>query len=155
MLFSLLPTTVLAAGNYPAANAVSVDGGKSFQSPSKLYYKNGDGNKTFSGNAGDYNAHYDSATGTLTLNGYDGGSITVGGANNYTDITVVLIGTNIINGSLTNDVGGDITITTSTESGGTLSITKKASDSSNAAIGIETGWSASYDSGKVTIDGQC
>ena len=151
MLFSLLPTTVLAAGNYPAANAVSVDGGKSFQSPSKLYYKNGDGNDTFSGNAGDYNAHYDSATGTLTLNGYDGGSITVGGANNYTDITVVLIGTNIINGSLTNDVGGDITITS--ESGGTLSITKKISDSNNAAIGIETGWSSSYDSGKVTITG--
>ena len=151
MLLSLLPTTVLAAGNYPAANAVSVDGGKSFQSPSKLYYKNGDGNDTFSGNAGDYNAHYDSATGTLTLNGYDGGSITVGGANNYTDITVVLIGTNIINGSLTNDVGGDITITS--ESGGTLSITKKISDSSNAAIGIETGWSSSYDSGKVTITG--
>ena len=148
MLLSLLPTTALAAG-YPGPTAVFVDGGKSFYD-GRLYYKKGDPDKGFTGNENDYIAHYDPDTGTLTLNGYSGGSIKVGGSINYTDITVVLKGTNTINGSLENAVGGDITVTSS--DGGTLSISKTTSGS-NPAIGIETGLSASYTTGNVMIKG--
>lgn len=148
MLLSLLPTTAFAAGN-PDPTAVFVDGGKSFYN-NRLYYKKGDQDKNFTGNEGDYIAHYNPATGTLTLNGYSGGSISVGGVK-CSDITVVLIGTNTINdGSITSDMGGDITITS--ESGGTLTITKTTSGS-NPAIGIETGLSGSYTTGNVTIKG--
>ena len=147
MLFSLLPTTAFAAGN-PDPTAVFVDEGKSFYN-NRLYYKKGDQDKNFTGNEGDYIAHYNPATGTLTLNGYSGGSILVGGVK-CSDITVVLKGTNTINGSLENAVGGDITVTSS--DGGTLSISKTTSGS-NSAIGIETGLSASYTTGNVTIKG--
>ena len=147
MLLSLLPTTAFAAGN-PDPTAVFVDGGKSFYN-NRLYYKKGDQDKNFTGNEGDYIAHYNPATGTLTLNGYSGGSISVGGVK-CSDITVVLKGTNTINGSLENAVGGDITVTSS--DGGTLSISKTTSGS-NPAIGIETGLSASYTTGNVTIKG--
>ena len=147
MLLSLLPTTAFAAGN-PDPTAVFVDGGKSFYN-NRLYYKKDDQDKNFTGNEGDYIAHYDPATGTLTLNGYSGGSISVGGVK-CSDITVVLKGTNTINGSLTNDVGGDITVTS--ESGGTLSISNETSGP-NPAIGIETGLVSSYTTGNVTIKG--
>ena len=76
MLLSLLPTTALAAG-IPDPTAVFVDGGKSFYN-NRLYYKKGDPDKGFTGNENDYIAHYDPDTGTLTLNGYSGGSISVG-----------------------------------------------------------------------------
>ena len=135
------------AGN-PDPTVVFVDGGKSFYN-NRLYYKKGDQDKNFTGNEGDYIAHYNPATGTLTLNGYSGGSISVGGVK-CSDITVVLKGTNTINGSLENAVGGDITVTSS--DGGTLSISKTTSGS-NPAIGIETGLSASYTTGNVTIKG--
>lgn len=147
MLLSLLPTTAFAAGN-PDPTAVFVDEGKSFYN-GRLYYKSGDDDKNFSGNKDDYIAHYDPDTGTLTLNGYSGGSISVGGVK-CSDITVVLKGTNTINGSLENAVGGDITVTSS--DGGTLSISKTTSGS-NSAIGIETGLSASYTTGNVRIKG--
>ena len=147
MLLSLLPTTAFAAGN-PDPTAVFVDEGKSFYN-GRLYYKSGDDDKNFTGTKDNYIAHYNPDTGTLTLNGYSGGSISVGGVSR-SDITVVLIGTNTINGSLTNEVGGDITVTS--ESGGTLSISKTTSGS-NSAIGIETGLSASYTNGNVTIKG--
>ena len=147
MIVGMLPTTVLAAGN-PDPTAVFVDGGKSFYN-NRLYYKKGDQDKNFTGNEGDYIAHYNPATGTLTLNGYSGGSISVGGVK-CSDITVVLKGTNTINGSLENAVGGDITVTSS--DGGTLSISKTTSGS-NSAIGIETGLSSSYTTGNVTIKG--
>ena len=80
---------------------------------------------------------------------WSGGSISVGGVK-CSDITVVLKGTNTINGSLENAVGGDITVTSS--DGGTLSISKTTSGS-NPAIGIETGLSGSYTTGNVTITG--
>lgn len=147
MALSLLPTTALAAG-IPGPTAVFVDGGKSFYN-NRLYYKKGDPDKGFTGNENDYIAHYNPATGTLTLNGYSGGSISVGGVK-CSDITVVLKGTNTINGSLENAVGGDITVTSS--DGGTLSISKTTSGS-NPAIGIETGLSGSYKTGNVTIKG--
>ena len=148
MLLSLLPTTALAADNHPDASNVFVDGGKSFYN-NRLYYKKGDQDKKFTGNEGDYIAHYNPATGTLTLNGYSGGSISVGGVK-CSDITVVLKGTNTINGSLENAVGGDITVKSS--DGGTLSISETTSGS-NPAIGIETGLSGSYTTGNVTIKG--
>ena len=149
MLFSLLPTTALAAGIYPEASAVFVDGNKSFYNPSRLYYKNNNPKDSFTGTPTDYNAAYDPATGTLTLNDYSGGSISTGGTN--ADITVVLKGTNTIkDGSLMNDMGGDITITS--DCGGTLSITNTLSNS-NDAIGIEAGLSGSYSTGNVTITG--
>lgn len=145
MALSLLPTTALAAG-IPNVSSVFVDGKKQFYD-GRLYYRKGDESKNFTGNENDYIAHYDPTTGKLTLNGYSGGSISVGGVK-CSDITVVLKGTNTINGSLANDVGGDITIT----GNGTLSITNTLSGS-NPAIGIETGWSASYKTGNVTIKG--
>lgn len=146
MLLSLLPTTALAAGTYPAASEVCVDGSKYFGDPSYYYFKN-----NASGCSNDptgYNAYYNPTTGTLTLDGYNGGSITVGGTRSK--ITVVLKGTNTItNGSLTSAWGGDITVTSS--SGGTLSITNTLNDS-NAAIGIETGYGPQT-TGNVTITG--
>ena len=148
MLLSLLPTTALAAGSYPDANEVCVDDGKYFAEPGKLYYKNGDAANNFTGSESNYNAHYDPNTGTLTLDGYDGGSITAGGPKSK--ITVVLKGTNTINGNLVNSRGGDITITS--ESGGTLSITNTLSGS-YSAIGIEAGFSSSYKTGNVTVKG--
>lgn len=146
MLLSLLPTAALAAGTYPAASEVCVDGSKYFGDPSNYYFKN-----NASGCSNDptgYNAYYNPTTGTLTLDGYNGGSITVGGTRSK--ITVVLKGTNTItNGSLTSAWGGDITVTSS--SGGTLSITNTLNDS-NAAIGIETGYGPQT-TGNVTITG--
>ena len=147
MIVGMLPTTAFAASN-PDPTVVFVDGGKSFYN-NRLYYKKGDQDKNFTGNEGDYIAHYNPATGTLTLNGYSGGSISVGGVK-CSDITVVLKGTNTINGSLENAVGGDITVTSS--DGGTLSISETTSGS-NSAIGIETGLSSSYTTGNVTIKG--
>ena len=148
MLLSLLPTTALAAS--PDASNVFVNGNITFYNPTRLYYKNGDSDASFTGTSTDFNAAYDPATGTLTLNGYSGGSIKVGGTG-QTDITVVLIGTNTINdGSLEHAVGGNITITS--DSGGKLSITRTLSNS-NPAIGIETGWPTSYETGNVTIKG--
>lgn len=145
MLLSLLPTTALATGN-PDPTAVSVNGGISFSS-SNLYYTNGA--SACSNNSTGWNAAYDPTTGTLTLDGYSGGSIRTGGTD--ADITVVLKGTNTINdGSLMNDMGGDITITS--DCGGTLSITNTLSNS-NPAIGIEAGLSGSYQTGNVTITG--
>ena len=148
MLLSLLPTTVLAADTYPAATAVSVDG-KSFGKPGKLYYKNNDTAETFTGTATDYNAAYDETTGVLTLQDYNGGSIIAGGATTA-NITIKLLGNNTVTGSVSSDMGGDITITS--DSSGTLSITNTLSDSKNA-IGIEAGLSGSYTTGKVTIMG--
>ena len=148
MLLSLMPGTVLAAS--PDASNVYVDGDKNFYNSTRLYYINGDSDGNFTGNASNYNAAYDPATGTLTLKDYNGKGIMVGGVGR-TDITVKLVGTNIINdGSLENAVGGDITVTSS--DGGTLSITRTL-NGSNAAIGIETGLSASYTTGNVTIKG--
>ena len=104
MLLSLLPTTALAA--YPSPTSVSVDGGKRFSSPSQLYYKNDDDAGSFSGSDTDYNAHYDPNTGTLTLNGYDGGKIALDGAERK-DLTIKLIGDNKIT------VNGDMGIVVS------------------------------------------
>ena len=146
MLFSLLPTTALAVDTYPNAGEVCVDGSKYF-APGHHYFRNGEA--ACSDNSSNYNAYYDPNSGTLTLNGYNGGSITAGGTKSK--ITVVLVGDNTItNGSLTSPFGGDITVTSS--SGGTLSITNTLSDS-NAAIGIEAGLSGSYTTGNVTIKG--
>ena len=146
MLLSLLPTTALAA-SYPDASSVSVDGNKYFGEPGSYYFRNGE--SACSKDPTGYNAYYNPTTGTLTLDGYNGGSITAG--ETVADITVVLKGTNTIHdGSLENAVGGDITVTSS--DGGTLSISKTTSGS-NPAIGIETGLSASYTTGNVTIKG--
>ena len=136
-------------GDYPAATAVSVDGGKSFGEPGKLYFKNGDSDDKFTGTSTNYNAWYNPNTGMLTLRDYNGKGITVGGANRR-DITIVLIGTNRINNDLLDsDMGGDITVTSS--SGGTLSIYAPDSDNS-AAWGIVTGY-GNYNTGSVTITG--
>ena len=91
MLLSLLPTTALAADSYPDPTAVSVDGDKRFSS-SNLYYKNEDSACSYEST--DYNAHYDPNTGTLTLNGYDGGKIALDGAEQK-DLTIKLIGDKI------------------------------------------------------------
>ena len=136
-----------ATGDYPAASAVSVDGGKYFGEPGCYYFKNGA--SACSKDPNNYNAYYDPNTGTLTLNGYNGGTIAAGGTGSK--ITVVLIGTNSINnGELDSPYGGDITVTSS--GGGTLSITQTITNS-NAAIGIRAGYSGSFNTGNVTVKG--
>ena len=147
MLLSLLPTTALAAGTYhPKANEVSVDDGKYFAEPGAYYFRNGE--KTCSKDSKGSNATYNPTTGTLTLDGYKGGSIMAGGTKSK--ITVVLVGENFINnGSLTSAWGGDIIVTSS--NGGTLSITNTLSGS-NPATGIETGY-GNISTGNVTIEG--
>ena len=156
MLLSLLPTTALAAGNYPAAGAVSVDGGKDFSS--SLYYKNGDSEDNFTGTSpSDCNAYYDSATGILTLNGYDGGRITLGGAS-YRDLTIKLIGNNTVTvgsdaGIVTTSTGCNIIITADSSSG-KLTINVTSNDSSNGAVtGIGNNLATGAVSGNVTITG--
>ena len=147
MLLSLLPTTALAAGTYPAANVVSVDGGKTFTT-GRLYFRNGEDD--CSSNSTDYNAYYDPTTGTLTLKNYNGKGISVGGAL-HANITVKLVGTNTINGGvLESSVAGDIIITS--DSKGTLSITHTL-DGGNDAIGIKTGLTSGQTTGNVTIKG--
>ena len=156
MLLSLVPAmgvTALAAGNYPAANAVFVDGDKNFSSGS--YYKNKDAAGSFSGSDTDYNAHYDSTTGTLTLNGYNGGRITLGGASDR-DLTIKLIGSNTVTvgsdaGIVAKSTGCNIIITADNGSSGKLTITA-ASDSGDA-YGIGTGLASGAVSGNVTIKG--
>ena len=146
MLLTMVPITALAADTYPKANEVSVDGGKYFAEPGCYYFKNGATACTKDPKGS--NATYDPITGTLTLDGYNGGSIEVGGTESK--ITVVLVGKNSINnGSLTSAWGGDITVTS--DSSGTLSISKTTSGS-NPAIGIETGY-GSIPTGNVTIKG--
>ena len=147
MLLSLLPTTALAADTYPTASEVCVDGNKYFGEPGSYYFKNNASacSKVPTG----YNAYYNPTTGTLTLDGYSGGSITAGGTD--ADITVVLKGTNTINGNLVNSRGGDITITS--ESGGTLSITNTTDTYTGALIGIAAGYGGSFTTGNVTIEG--
>ena len=143
MLLTLVPAAVSAAGTYPAASAVSVDGGKSF-STGRLYFRNGEAN--CSSDSTDYNAYYEPTTGTLTLKNYNGKGIAVGGALRA-DITVKLVGTNTINdGILESSDGGNITITS--DSSGTLSITHTL-NGSNDAIGIKTGLASSYTTGKT------
>ena len=147
MIVGMLPTTALAADDYPAANVVSVDGGKTFTT-GRLYFRNGEDD--CSSNSTDYNAYYDPTTGTLTLKNYNGKGISVGGAL-HANITVKLVGTNTINGGvLESSVGGDITITS--DSKGTLSITHTL-NGGNDAIGIKTGLSSSHTTGNVTIKG--
>ena len=143
------PVMPTATGDYPAASAVSVDGGKYFGEPGCYYFKNGA--SACSKDPNNYNAYYDPNTGTLTLNGYNGGTIAAGGTGSK--ITVVLIGTNSINnGELDSPYGGDITVTSS--GGGTLSITNTQTiTNSNAAIGIRAGYSGSFNTGNVTVKG--
>ena len=136
-----------ATGSYPTASEVCVDGNKYFGEPGCYYFKNGA--SACSKDPNNYNAYYNPNTGTLTLNGYKGRSITVGGTG--PKVTVVLIGNNSINdGNLDKPYGGDITVTSS--SGGKLSITQTIT-SSDAAIGIEAGYSGSFQTGNVTITG--
>lgn len=156
MLLSLVPAmgvTALAADSYPAANAVFVDGDKDFSS--QRYYRNTDTAGNFTGTSTDYNAHYDSATGTLTLNGYEGGRITLGGAS-YRDLTIKLIGNNTVTvgsgaGIVANSTGCNITITADNGSSGKLTIT--ATSGSGDAYGIGTGLASGAVSGNVTIKG--
>ena len=154
MLLTMLPITALAAG-IPDPTFVSVDGGKGFASPTKLYYKNGDTEDHFTGSSTDYNAAYDPATGTLTLNDYDGGRISLGGAAAY-DLTIKLIGHNTVTvndgygdvGIDTNGSGSNITITADS-SGSTLTIDLTANDKTVA--GINNHLVGSVTSGNVTI----
>ena len=154
MLLSLLPTTALAAA-YPSPTAVLVDGEKPFGSPSQLYYKNGDTKDNFKGTPTDYNAAYDEATGTLTLNGYSGGQITLGGAS-ASDLTIKLIGDNVVtvnglnSGIKSTCGGGNITITADSGSKGTLTI--NVTNNSSGAVGIDN-FNGAGANGNVTIKG--
>ena len=146
MLLSLLPTTALAAGYYDKVevNGILLQNGYYLESNSSEGAKTG----AFTTAPTPYVAWY--KDGVLTLNDYDGKGIETQGVA-AGELTVKLIGTNSINnGSLVSDNGGDITVTS--DSSGTLSISKTTSGS-NPAIGIETGLSGSYTTGNVTITG--
>lgn len=148
MLLSLLPTTALAANYY---DKVKVNG---------ILLQNGYYLETNSSTSAETGANTEPTTyvawykdGVLTLNNFTGkddyGIETQGVAAG--ELTVKLIGSNSINnGALVSDNGGDITVTS--DSSGTLSISKTTSGS-NPAIGIETGLSGSYTTGNVTIKG--
>ena len=148
MLFSLLPTTALAA--YPGAASVNIDGNKPFGSPSKLHFKNNDPTDSFSGSATDYNAAYDPTTGTLTLWNYNGGQITLG---ETSDLTIKLIGDNTVtvngyDGIVAPGNGGNITITADSSSTLTINVTSDSGD----AVGIDN-YYGSGTNGDVTIKG--
>lgn len=158
MLLSLLPTTALAA-DYPDPTAVSVDGGKKFSNPSQLYYKNEDVAGSFSGTSpSDSNAHYDPVTGTLTLNGYNGGKIALEGAEQK-DLTIKLIGNNKI--TVNGDMGiavmsspkSNITITAESGSNGTLTINVTSGPDGGGAVGIGNNTATGSKRGNVTIKG--
>lgn len=143
-------------GAIPDANAVTVDGGKAFADPGKLYFKNG-GEATTTDSSG-YNAKYDPSTGVLELNGYRGGPIAIGGAVEA-DITIRLVGDNVITSSgqfgIVNHHGGDITITTITaDSDATLTI--NVTNAAQEAIGIACDRTESYPgcSRAITIGGK-
>ena len=75
MLVGMMPMatgTAFAENSKPAATAVSVDG-KSFNT-GRLYYKNKDADKNFTGSESDYNAYYNPDDGVLTLKDYEGGT---------------------------------------------------------------------------------
>ena len=135
MLLTLLPTTALAA-DYPGPTYVSVDGGKSFTAD-KLYFKNGE--TQCSADSANYNAHYDPTTGTLTLNGYDGGAIVLGGAEQG-DLTIKLMGNNTIHSTTSqhgvagNTASGSITITADSSSD---TLTINVSNSTSYVYGID------------------
>ena len=155
-LLSGMGMTALAAG-IPDPTFVSVDGGKGFASPSKLYYKNGDTEDNFSGDDTSYNAAYDPATGTLTLNDYDGGRISLGESGLVNYLTIKLIGHNTVTvngyedvGIGANGSGSNITITADS-SGSTLAINVTAD--SKTVAGINNDFVDSATSGNVTIKG--
>ena len=123
-----------AKSNNIDAGSVSVNY-KSF-SASCLYYKNGADDVT--NDSENYNAHFNPETNTLTLKNYEGDAIAIGGAIQK-DVTIVLIGTNIIT---TNDQkaisstnGGGILITAESEASLTINSTAVKS----AIYGIYTG----------------
>ena len=141
-------TTVKAvwkASNNIDAGSVSVNN-KAF-SATRLYYKNGaDGVTNDSEN---YNAHFNPDTNILTLKNYEGDAIAIGGAIQE-DVTIVLIGTNIIT---TNDQkaisstnGGGIFITAESEASLTINCTAGQS----TIYGIYTG---SWGNGVLDISG--
>lgn len=145
MLLSLLPTTALAAAyNSVGVNNVVLKDGYYLETNGATEAKKGANTAPAT-----YVAWY--KNGVLTLKGYNGKDIVTQGAA-AGELTVKLIGTNSINnGSLVSDNGGNIIVTS--DSSGTLSITKTISDSNNSAIGIEAGYSSSYTTGSVTIKG--
>ena len=145
-----------SGGVKPDANFVTIDGGKAFADPGKLYFKN-DGEATTTDSSG-YNAKYDPSTGVLELNGYRGGPIAIGGAVEA-DITIRLVGDNVITSSgqfgIVNHHGGDITITTITaDSNATLTI--NVTNDAMEAIGIACDRTESYPgcSRAITIGGK-
>ena len=135
MLLSLLPTTAFAA-DYPDPAYVSVDGGKDFTAD-KLYFRNGE--TECSAVSANYNAHYDPTTGTLTLNGYNGGAIVLGGAEQG-DLTIKLMGNNTIHSTTSqhgvagNTASGSITITADSSSD---TLTIDVSNSTSYVYGID------------------
>ena len=143
MLFSLLPTTAFAA-SYAKISVNDILLGDNYY----LKSNSATGSDYSNTEPSSYVAWY--KNGVLTLKGYNGkGIVTQGVAAG--ELTVKLIGSNSINnGALESDNGGDITVTS--DSSGTLSISKTTSGS-NPAIGIETGLSGSYKTGNVTIKG--
>ena len=143
MLLSLLPTTAFAA-SYAKISVNDILLGDNYY----LKSNSATGSDYSNTEPSSYVAWY--KNGVLTLKGYNGkGIVTQGVAAG--ELTVKLIGSNSINnGALESDNGGDITVTS--DSSGTLSISKTTSGS-NPAIGIETGLSGSYKTGNVTIKG--
>lgn len=142
-----------SGGGIPDANFVTVDGGKPFADLGKLCFKNGEADTGTS--SSDYNAKYDPSTGVLELRNYNGGPIEIGG-NVEADITIKLVGANVITSSgqfgIVNHHGGDITITADSDATLTINVTNTAQE----AIGIACDRTESYPgcSRAITIGGK-
>ncbi len=125
------------AADYPGPTYVSVNGGTDFKAD-KLYFRNGE--TQCSANPANYNAHYDPTTGTLTLDGYNGGAIELGEAVQG-DLTIKLMGNNTIHSTTSrhgvagSTASSSITITADSSSNGKLTI--DVSNSTDYVYGID------------------
>ena len=153
MLLSLLPTTALAAS--PTYVTVYNENNRLISLSDGQCLTANDAENATGYTSGAYVARYDS--GTLTLNGYDGGKIVLDGTTPV-DLTIKLIGNNkiTVNGATATGIyvssqKSNITITADNGSGGTLTI--NASSGTGDAVGIGNNTATDSKSGAVTIKG--
>ncbi|MFY9121363.1 MAG: hypothetical protein WAO57_13675, partial [Syntrophomonadaceae bacterium] len=153
MILGMLPMTAMPA-YAAAASSVTLTTSEGDQTLDSQYPYLVNNEKETSGplNGTTCTAYFDSTTGTLTLHSYNGGEIESGTLGGAQDLTVKLMGTNNIDGSLQNESGGDILITA--DSAATLSITRSG-DTSQMLAGIATQMTGlTTGPGSITIGGK-
>jgi len=148
-LTNLLP---VSAAN-PGVNVITVNGNQELNNVYK-YLVNGVRSETGTLGSGGCTASFDSTTGTLTLQDYNG-SVVYAIIDGTNDLNIKLIGSNTITESATDSVGiynqeGDINITAED----TASLTVNVTSTAYTAYGIATGSAAGHSNGNVTIGGK-